>query len=84
MKEKLTKNLGIKLISLFCAFFLWLAIVNVANPIKVSTREVPVTILNESVLERANLTYEIDGKETSTVSFRVRTRADYRIKATDF
>ena len=84
MKEKLTKNLGIKLISLFCAFFLWLAIVNVANPIKVSTREVPVTILNESVLERANLTYEIEGKETATVSFRVRTRDDYRIKATDF
>lgn len=43
MKEKLTNNLAIKLIALFCAFFVWLAVVNVANPIKVSTREVPVT-----------------------------------------
>ena len=46
MKEKLTNNLAIKLIALFCAFFVWLAVVNVANPIKVSTREVPVTITN--------------------------------------
>ena len=47
MKEKLTNNLAIKLIALFCAFFVWLAVVNVANPIKVSTREVPVTITND-------------------------------------
>ena len=53
MKEKLTNNLAIKLIALFCAFFVWLAVVNVANPIKVSTREVPVTITNDQVLEQA-------------------------------
>ena len=54
MKEKLTNNLAIKLIALFCAFFVWLAVVNVANPIKVSTREVPVTITNDQVLEQAD------------------------------
>ena len=55
MKEKLTNNLAIKLIALFCAFFVWLAVVNVANPIKVSTREVPVTITNDQVLEQADI-----------------------------
>lgn len=63
MKEKLTNNLAIKLIALFCAFFVWLAVVNVANPIKVSTREVPVTITNDQVLEQADLAYDVVGKK---------------------
>ena len=73
MKEKLTRNGSIKLISLFCAFFVWLAVVNVANPIKVSTEEVKVEFINGQVLEDANLTYEIVGKSTATISFKVRT-----------
>ncbi len=84
MKEKLTNNLAIKLISLFCAFFVWLAVVNVANPIKVSTREVPVTITNDQVLEQADLAYEVVGKKTATISFKIRTKDDYKVKASDF
>ena len=84
MKEKLTKNMGIKLMSLFCAFFVWLAVVNVANPSKTVTREVPVEIINAQVLERSNLTYEVMGKKTATISFKVRTKDDYKVKAADF
>lgn len=84
MKEKLTKNLGLKLISLFCAFFVWLAVVNIANPWKVGTKEVLVEFVNEGVLERANLTYEIVGKKTATISYRIRTKDDYRVKQSDF
>lgn len=84
MREKLTNNLAIKLIALFCAFFVWLAVVNVANPIKVSTREVPVTITNDQVLEQADLAYDVVGKKTATISFKIRTKDDYKIKATDF
>ena len=47
MKEKLTKNSGLKLISLLCAFFVWLAVVNVANPVTTDTKEVPVEPINE-------------------------------------
>ena len=32
MKEKLTNNLGLKIISVFLAFFVWLAVVNISNP----------------------------------------------------
>lgn len=84
MKEKLIKNPGLKLLSLFCAFFVWLAVVNVANPIKTSTREVQVDIVNGAVLDQANLTYSIVGKSTATVSFTVRTRDDYRVRSSDF
>lgn len=84
MKEKLTKNSGLKLISLFCAFFVWLAVVNVANPVTTGTIEVPVEPVNEHVLERANLTYEIVGKKTAVISYRVRTKDRYKIKASDF
>lgn len=84
MKENLTKNLGLKLISVFCAFFVWLAVVNVANPIKAGSQEVTVDIINEHVLSDKNLTYEIDGKKSATVTYRVRTKNAYRIKASDF
>lgn len=84
MKEKLTRNLGLKLISLFGAFFVWLAVVNVANPSVVDTREVTVEITNKGILERSNLTYEIVGKKTAVISYKIKTKDAYRIKASDF
>ena len=84
MKEKLTRNGSLKLISLFCAFFVWLAVVNVANPTKVSTEEVKVEFINGQVLEQSNLTYEIVGKSTATISFKVRTKDEYKITPSDF
>lgn len=84
MKEKLTRNGTIKLISLFCAFFVWLAVVNVANPTKLSTEEVKVEFINGQVLEQSNLTYEIVGKSTATISFKVRTKDEYKITPSDF
>lgn len=84
MKEKLTKNSGLKLISLFCAFFVWLAVVNVANPVTTDTREVTVELINDQILEKANLTYEIVGKKTAVIEYRIRTRDKFRVKQSDF
>ena len=84
MKEKLTKNFVLKLLSLFCAFFVWLAVVNIANPVKVDTKEVPVEFVNKEILERSNLTYEVVGKKSTVVSYKVKTKDAYRIKASDF
>ena len=84
MKEKLTNNLSIKLLSLFCAFFVWLAVVNVANPLVVGTKDVPVEFTNTEVLEKANLTYKVVGKSTATISYKIRTKDEYKIKASDF
>lgn len=84
MKEKLTNNLGLKLLSLFCAFFVWLAVVNIANPVRVATIDIPVEIINEDILERANLTYEIVGKKSTIISYKVKTKDAYKVKASDF
>ena len=84
MKERLTNNIGLKLLSLFLAFFLWLLVVNVSNPEVERSREVQVEIVNEGTLTAAGQTYEIVGKNTVTVSYRVRTLDEYRISSSDF
>ena len=85
MKEKLTNNLGLKIISVFLAFFVWLAVVNISNPEVSDYQEVPLEILNEGVLEANNLTYEVvGGKNTVTVSYKVQTLDTGTIKPSDF
>ncbi|MCI9637780.1 MAG: hypothetical protein HFG77_15555 [Hungatella sp.] len=84
MKEKLTNNLGLKILSIGLAIFAWFMVVNVVNPLVVDTEEVPVEMINEDILSRANLTYELVGKKTVTVTYEVRTRDRYRVSASDF
>ena len=85
MKEKLTNNLGLKIISVFLAFFVWLAVVNISNPEVSDYQEVPLEIVNEGVLEANNLTYEVvGGKNTVTVSYKVQTLDTGTIKPSDF
>jgi len=84
MKEKQNKRWGLKLLSLLCAFLVWLGVVNVADPIVTNTVEVPVEIVNAEVLEKNDLTYEIVGKKTTTVAYDVKTTNAYRIRPSDF
>lgn len=84
MKEKLINNLGLKILSIFLAFFVWLIVVNVQNPVKRSSKEVTLEIENEQVLTAARKTYEIVGKNTVTVNFDVHTRDEYKIRSADF
>ncbi len=74
MKEKLLNNLGLKVASLVLAFAVWMAVVNISNPIIDDSQIVTVEVLNEDVLEASNLTYEIVGKDSVTISYQVRTR----------
>lgn len=41
-------------------------------------------MINAEVLEKSNLTYEIIGKKTVTISYEVRIRDRYKISASDF
>ena len=84
MKEKQNKRWGLKLLSVLCAFLVWLGVVNVADPVMTSTVEVPVEIVNGEVLEASGLTYEIIGKKTTTVSYEVKTTNAHRIRPADF
>lgn len=84
MKEKLTNNLGLKIMSVVLAVFMWLIMVNVSNPLVEDSQEVPVEMLNEEILEKSNLTYDMIGKKTVTVYYEVRVRDRYKITSSDF
>lgn len=84
MKEKLLNNFGLKVVSLVLAFIVWMAVVNISNPVIDDSQIVTVEVRNDKVLEDENLTYEIVGKDTITVSYQVRTRERSLVKASDF
>ena len=84
MKEKQNKRWGLKLLSVVCAFLVWLGVVNVADPVVTGTVEVPVEIVNTEILGANNLTYEIIGKKTTTVAYEVKTTNAHRIRPADF
>jgi YbbR domain-containing protein len=84
MKEKLLNNLGLKVASLVLAFAVWMAIVNISNPVIDDSQLVAVEVRNSEVLEASDLTYEIVGKDVVTVSYQVRTRDRSLVKASDF
>lgn len=85
MKEKLLNNLGLKVVSLALAFFIWMAIVNISNPVvQGQPFTVPVTILNGEILEAADLSYKIDGRESVTVNYQVNTRNSSLFRQSDF
>ncbi len=83
MKEKLTKNLGLKILSVLFAFFVWLFVVNISNPEVSRTQEVPLEFLNEEVFTDAGETYDVN-RHTVTVAYDVHTLDEGRIKASDF
>lgn len=84
MKKKLLNNFSLKLLSFLLAFFLWLLVVNMSNPMIENSKEVELEVLNGSILESAGLTYEIVGKSTVTVRYNVATLDAYKIQASDF
>ena len=74
MGKKLTNNLKLKILSVFLAFFVWLAVTNISNPDVTATKEVPLEVLNEDVLSANGKTYELlDNRSTVTVAYKVRT-----------
>ncbi len=84
MKERLINNLGLKLRAVGIALIIWLTVVNISNPEVTRTKTVPLNIVNAEVLINAGKTYEVQSGDTVTVSYQVRTRDAYRIKAENF
>ncbi len=59
MKDKFAKNMGTKILSLVLAAIIWLVIVNIDDPYKVKTFDVPVEVINGDALVSVNKVYEI-------------------------
>ena len=73
MKEKFTSNIGLKLLSLFLATFLWLAVINSQDPIETVTfTNIPVTIINEDALTAKDKIPEVVEGDKITVVVEAR------------
>ena len=60
MKNRFTKNIGLKIISLIAAFFLWIVVVNVDDPVISRTYSgIQVELLNTELLTEDNKSYEV-------------------------
>ena len=68
MKEKITHNLGLKILSVVIAFLVWLIVVNVSNPEVTDSVNVPLEVLNGDVLANAGLSYKIENKVKVSIS----------------
>ena len=84
MKEKVTHNIGLKLLSLGLAALLWLVVINSQDPVETKTFEdIAVTIINEDSLTAKDKIPEIVEGDTVSVVVEARrsicdklTRAD--------
>ena len=89
MKEKLTRNISLKILSIILAAILWLVITNIDNPIKHKTYyNVSVDILNEDDIKALNQVYTIVSNKTIDFTFAGRrsivdslTVADFKVTA---
>lgn len=84
MKRILNHNLGLKIISVVIAFFVWLAVVYVSDPLVTGRQEIPLEVLNEDVMTKAGLAYEIEGKRTTVpVTYTIHTQDRGSLSASD-
>lgn len=73
MKEKVTHNLGLKLLSIALASLLWLVVINSQDPVETRTFEdLPVTVINESALAAKDKIPEIVEGDTISVVVEAR------------
>lgn len=73
MKEKVTHNFGLKLLSVVLASLLWLVVINSQDPIETVTFEdIPVTIINEGALAAKDKIPEVVEGDTISVVVEAR------------
>lgn len=74
MKERLIRNLDLKILAIVFAVILWLIVVNIDDPVKSDTFSgIEVQILNAEELEKQGLCYEVlDGTDIVNVKITAR------------
>lgn len=85
MKEKLTRNIGLKILSLALAFLIWVVILNVDDPATTSTiKDVPVTRINENAIISRDKVYDVVSGETVDVKVKGKRSIIEKLKKEDF
>ncbi len=60
MKNKLTHNIGLKIMSLLVAFLLWIIVLNIDDPVTtIPFNQIPVKVVNTSAITDEGKTYQI-------------------------
>lgn len=70
MKRKITDNLGLKILAVFCSVALWLIVMNLEDPIgRRIFNDIPVKILNGDAVTSQGKVFEVlDGTDTINVT----------------
>lgn len=85
MKERLTRNTGLKILSLLVAFLVWVVILNVDDPVITKTfRDIQVTTINENVLEEKDKVYEVVSGNTVDVQVKAKRSVMETLDNSDF
>lgn len=85
MKERLTRNLGLKILSLLVAFLVWVVILNVDDPVVPKTfRDILVTKINESALTQKDKVYEVVSGDTVDVEVKAKRSIIENLDNSDF
>ncbi|MBQ8804722.1 MAG: hypothetical protein IJZ53_13930 [Tyzzerella sp.] len=82
MKERLKNNLGLKIMALFFAIFLWWAVVNIDDPIEQKKFYTEVGVVNPEVITNEGKSYQIsDNTKTVVVTVEARRKVLEEIKS---
>ncbi len=69
MKERLTNNIVLKIVSVIFAIIIWLIVLNINDPDKeVTITGIPVRIVNDEAITSLNKAYTVEAGETCKVS----------------
>lgn len=84
MKKKLTKNLGMKILSLILASLLWVIIVNIDDPTATRTfRDISVNIQHEDAIYSLDKVYDVIEGNTVDVTVRAKRSVLDTMKVSD-
>lgn len=85
MKERLTRNISLKILSLLLAVLLWVVILNVDDPVISDVIEnIPVISINENVLKSKDQVYEVISGDTVDVKVKGKRSIIESLRTTDF
>jgi len=85
MREKSTRNIGLKILSLLLAVLLWIVILNIDDPPITETFEnIPVTKVNENILKSKDQVYEVVSGNTVSVKVKGKRTIIESLKTSDF
>ncbi len=85
MKNILTRNIGLKIVSLILAVVLWIFINGMIDPVTtVTIKDVPVSILNEDAMQSSNKIYEVISGDKIDIKVRAKESIANKLTINDF